>query len=204
MNISKRMILTSTVAVLALCTASFALAGNVIVNGDFESGDLSGWVTAGMSPSSTIDVVAGDNGPSFPGNNSVFMDNQVSGLGLVLKQSTLPGNAGPGTVYYSFDLKLGQADLGGVFFVEIFAEQDGAGIIAGSGVMGPYTPADWTTFQGTFEAPLGTDFLTIQFGAITGANIGSVSSMSVDNVSMDQSPVSNEDVNWGAAKALYR
>jgi hypothetical protein len=133
------------------------------------------------------------------------MDNQAMALGLTLKQSTPPGSAIAGTVFYSFDLKLGQAANGGVFFVEIFAEQVGGGVIGGSGLLGNYTPAGWTTFQGSFVAPANTDFLTIQFMANTGAVGGSVSSMHVDNVDLHQAPVVPvESPSWEGMKALYR
>ena len=94
--------------------------------------------------------------------------------------------ASEGEVFYSFDLNLGAQDVGGVFFVEIFAEQAGGGVLAGSGVLGNYNPAGWETFSGSFMAPAGTDFLTIQLSAITGGAEGSLSSMSIDNVSLTQ------------------
>jgi hypothetical protein len=133
------------------------------------------------------------------------MDNRAEALGLTLKQTLAPGTAIAGTVAYSFDLKLGQAALGGVFFVQIFAEKTGVGIVGSSGLLGNYTPAGWTTFTGTFTAPVGTDFLTIQFMANTGAVIGSVSTMLVDNVNLDQGGVvATESSTWGNIKGLYR
>ena len=74
------------------------------------------------------------------------------------------------------------ADVGGVLFVEIFAEQEGVGIIGGSGLIGPLWPWEWTHYEGTFEAPAGTDFLTIQFMANTGAAEGTNCVAHVDNV----------------------
>ena len=107
-------------------------------------------------------------------------------------------------MFYSFDLKLGQAANGGVFFVEIFAEQSGVGIIGGSGLLGNYTPADWTNFSGQFEAPAGTDFFTIQFVAVTGAVTGSVSSMYVDNVDLNQGgSVPTQTKSVGTLKAMH-
>ena len=172
------------VAALTLVAGS-ASAQNLLVNPGFEDGNLTGWVLAGESGSSSVSVVA-DNGPSEIGSNAAFLNNQAEAVGRTMKQTTAPGSGGPGTVYYSFDLKVGQAALGGVFFVEIFAEQIGVGIIGGSGLLGNYTPADWTTFSGQFEAPANTDFFTIQFTAVTGATTGSVSTMYVDNVDLNQ------------------
>lgn len=204
MQLRSRLTTIIFVAVAALSVVGTASAQNVLVNGDFEFGDLTGWEVFGSATSAGVTVESPDNGPSQPGTNHAFMDNQQDGLGLTLKQTTLPATAGPGEVFYSFDLKLGEAELGGVFFVEIFAEQSGVGIVGGSGLLGNYTPADWTNFSGSFVAPAGTDFLSIQFSANTGANVGSVSSMRVDNVSLSQNVVPVETSNLGELKSLYR
>lgn len=164
-----------------LATTIIEAPSNLLVNPGFETGDLTGWEVFGQSGESDVTVLSGDNGPSEPGMHSAFMDNHALALGLTLKQSTAAGSARPGQVFYSFDLKLGEADVGGVFFVEIFAEQAGGGVIGQSGLLGNYTPADWTAYDGSFEAPVGTDFLTIQFMANTGGAEGSISTMNVDN-----------------------
>ncbi len=202
MQMTKKLVLGCVLATL-VGVAGVASAENVLVNPGFESGDLTGWLVFGASPNSSVTVVSGDNGPSAPGSSCAFMDNHAQAMGLTLKQSTLPGTAGPGTVLYSFDLKLGQAANGGVFFVELFAEQEGVGIIGGSGLLGNYTPAGWTTFSGSFLAPEGTDFVTIQLTAVTGAVDGTVSSMYVDNVILDAA-VAVEPTTWSAIKALSR
>jgi hypothetical protein len=182
-----------------------ASAANILLNPGFETGDLNGWQVFGQSGASDVTAQAGDNGPSAPGTYNAFMDNQAEALGLVLKQSSVPGTAMPGEVTYSFDLKLDQADVGGVLFVQIFAEQSGVGIVGGSGLMGPFWPwGAWQTFTGSFVAPAGTDFLTIQFTATTGAAIGSNCIAHVDNVVLDQGMVPVEESTWAGVKALYR
>jgi len=192
-------------AVTAMGAMDSAQAANLLVNPDFETGDLTGWQVFGASPSSSITIQSPDNGPSAPGTHNAFMDNQAPAVGLVLKQSTGPGTASDGDVDYSFDLKLIQADVGGVFFVEIFAEQTGVGIVGGTGLMGPYWPWNaWETFSGSFVAPAGTDFLTIQFTATTGADPASTCLMHVDNVVLDQGTVPVEAATWGGVKAMYR
>ena len=194
------------VALLLAATVTAASAASLLTNPGFETGDLTGWQVFGIGANSGVTVQSPDNGPALPGTHNAFMDNHQGGLGLTLKQSTAPGSAAPGTVYYSFDLKLGQAALGGVFFVQIFAEKAGGGVLAGgSGLLGNYTPANWTTFAGSFMAPANTDFLTIQFMANTGATDGSISSMHVDNVDLNQGGiVSAHSTSWGRMKALYR
>lgn len=208
MQLGNRVLVSCAVVLLGLASMGVvdsALAVNLLVNPDFETGDLTGWQVFGASPSSNVTVQSGDNGPSAPGTHNAFMDNQAEALGLVLKQSTVPGTAMPGDVNYSYDLKLDQADLGGVFFVEIFAEQSGVGIVGGTGLIGPLWPwGAWQTFGGSFVAPAGTDFLTIQFAATTGATVGSTCLMHVDNVVLDQQLVPVEDASWGSMKAMYR
>lgn len=193
------------VGLLLAVTVTGASAANLVTNPGFETGDLTGWQVFGLSGLSSVTVQSPDNGPSAPGTHNAFMDNRAEALGLTLKQSTAPGSATAGMVYYSFDLKLGQAANGGVFFVQVFAEQAGGGVIGTSGLLGNYTPAGWTAFSGSFMAPANTDFLTIQFMANTGAVTGSVSSMHVDNVDLHQDTVVPvEPTNWSGVKALFQ
>lgn len=205
MKSCKCMVLFTVLAIAAL-TTGVASAQNVLVNGDFETGDLTGWVVAGGNASATVSVQSGDNGPSLIGTNNAFMENFGEALGLTLKQTTPVGSATAGQIDYAFDLKLDQADIGGVFFVEIFAEKDGAGIVGGSGLLGPFWAWNaWSTFSGSFMAPVGTDFLTIQFEAVTGAAIGTNCVAHVDNaIIMGSGTVAEEAQTWSNVKAMYR
>ena len=202
MNICKRTLLI--VLSLSLALAGAATAQNVILNGDFETGDLTGWEVNGASPNSQIIALDDMNGPAAPGMYNAYLENYAPALGLNLKQATTPGTISEGTVFYSFDLKLDQADVGGVFFVQIFAEQSGVGIVGGTGNMGPFWAWEWETFEGEFEAPAGADFVTIQFVATTGAADGSNCLGRVDNVVVHQGLVPNESGSLDGIKALYR
>ncbi len=198
--------LMTSVACVALVTlsATAGFAANALTNPGFETGDLTSWQVFGLGANSSVPVVA-DNGPSAAGTHCAYMDNHAEALGLTLKQTTAPGTAAGGLVTWTFDLKLGQAALGGVFFVQIFAEKTGAGIVGTSGLLGNYASAGWNTYSGSFVAPAGTDFLSIQFMANTGANVGSVSTMYVDNVSLEQEGiVATDSATWGGIKSLYR
>lgn len=193
------------VALIVAATTTAASAANLLVNPGFETGDLTGWQALNLSGSASITVGSPDNGPSAPGTFHAFLNNQSEALGLTLKQVTPDGSAAPGPVFYSYDLKLGVAALGGVFFVEIFAQNAAGAVIANAGLQGNYTPANWTSFSGSFVAPANTDHLTIQFEAVTGAVIGGQSSMRVDNVNLNQgSLVSAKPTSWGRIKGLYR
>lgn len=207
MQFSNRIVVGCAVVALALASlgaVNHAVAANLLVNPDFETGDLTGWLVYGQTASSDVTVLSGDNGPAAPGTHTAFMDNQAEAMGLTLKQSTADGSAMAGGVDYSFDLKLVQADLGGVLFVEIFAEQAGGGVIGGSGLMGPFWSWDWTTHNGSFAAPPNTSFLTIQIMANTGANVGSNCIAHVDNVVLDQGTVPVEAATWSTIKSMYR
>ena len=205
----KSLVLGCILTVLALPltgAVTDASAQNVIVKPGFESGDLTGWEVAGGNSVATVTVQSPDNGPTLPGTNNAFLNNLGEAIGLNLKQSTAPGTAAPGNVDYSFDLKLDEAAIGGVVFVQMFAEQDGVGIVGGSGLLGPLWPWNvWTTYTGSFTAPAGTDFLTIRFEAATGADIGTSSVLHVDNVILAQPGVgATEPSSLSNVKALYR
>lgn len=199
-----RNVVVFAVAVLAFGTMGVASA-NMLVNPDFETGDLTGWQVFGISGSSNVTIDSPDNGPTLPGTHNAYMVNQGEAIGLTLKQTTVPGSATAGEVYYSYDLKLDAADVGGVLFVQIFAEQSGVGVIGGSGLMGPLWPWNaWTAYSGSFTAPANTDFLTIQFMANTGAAAGTSCIAHVDNVDLNQGASPVESTSWTNLKALYR
>ncbi|MBN2564586.1 MAG: hypothetical protein JXB46_02630 [Candidatus Eisenbacteria bacterium] len=207
MQLNRNVVVGFAVAVLAFAAlgAMDDAAANLLVNPGFETGDLTGWQVFGQSANSDVTAQSGDNGPSVPGTYNAFMDNQAEALGLTLKQTTVPGSATAGEVFYSYDLKLDQADVGGVLFVQVFAEETGVGIIGGSGLIGPLWPwGSWTAYSGSFIAPAGTDFLTIQFMANTGAATGSNCRAHVDNVDLNQGASPVESTSWSSVKAMFR
>jgi len=152
----------------------------VVVNGDFETGDLTGWdvfVNGGtITPDNTennggmwsVHVVAG------PGNNPV------------LKQSFLfPGVVVPGgTVNISFDMK-GSAAAGGIVFPELISE--GAGGAAVGNLLDTIAAptADWTTYN--YSPVAGADVtggVTFQLAIVCGADPGCSNDVFIDNVTV--------------------
>ena len=117
MQLVTRLAIVSALAILALplSGAMTASAQNLLTNPGFETGDFTGWEVIGAGPSSFATIGSPDNGPSAGGTNHAFLDNQAQALALLIKQSTAAGSAAAGMVNYSFDLKLGEAALGGVF-----------------------------------------------------------------------------------------
>jgi len=167
--------------------------GELTINGDFETGDTSGWeffpndgtfaatmaqANGGLwSGNLVASVPAGGGPPSFP----------------VIKQA----NIGTGTVQpnssvdISFDLFGSVSGAGGVFFAEFFSELSGGGtsssVILGGGPLFP--TGTWTTY--TFTTPTGNDVsggVTLQLKADCGANPGCTVDAYIDNVSVMPSP----------------
>lgn len=198
-------VIVSMACAAAVVLSAGQASANLLTNPGFESGSLTGWSALNTNAVATITVQTPDNGPSAAGTHNAFLNNLGEAIGLVLAQTTPLGSATPGPVYYAYDLKTGPTALGGVFFVEIFAQNAAGAVIGNAGLQGNYTPATWTTFSGSFVAPAGTDHLTIQFEAVTGAVVGGSSAMHVDNVLLQQViPTGTNTTTWGKLKTLYR
>lgn len=175
----------------ALLSLAIAFAPNsqleadllLTTNGDFESGDTTGWTSFAMG-SQTFDVT----NDAANGSSAGLLTNLIDGQPLVVKQA----NLGVGvvvvgeTVSISFDAK-GEGVLGGVAFAEFFSEIDGGGTSSAE-ILGGGPLALTNTYQTfNFTATTGTDIsggVTLQFNAATGANIGSTSTLFIDNVSV--------------------
>ncbi len=181
---------------LAAQTAPCAIS----VNGDFETGDFSGWQ---QFPSS-----AGSISLVSPGLNSSFaanIDNQVAPSASIIKNANLGiGTVMPGeTITITFQAK-GATANGGVVFVEVFSEIAGGGVsssvILGGAPLGLNAdPNVWTPFR--FTTPAGPNVsggITLQIGAITGAVNGSVSNVTVDDVVVSVDRAAAAWSNYGA------
>lgn len=127
--------------------------GNLAINGDFETGNTSGWeitenngsfdVTSteaacgNFSGRLVADIDGGTGGPSFP-----FVKQANIGIGTVTPNSQ---------VTISFDLRGSLAGIGGVVIAEFFSENSSGGTSA-SEILGggPLTPTDiWTRYSYT-------------------------------------------------------
>lgn len=175
--------ITGLASLAGLLIGNTALAANLILNPDFSTGDLTGWTPLGVTSGATITVNPTGGNPG----DYAWLNNSVQAYNLGLSQTTPNGSVvGAGlTVTYSFDLLGGSQAAGGVDFVHIFDQNSTGGVISqGPGLLGPFFPSasGWTTYTGSFTTVAGSDHLTIEFDATTGANIGSVDQMGVDNV----------------------
>jgi hypothetical protein len=182
----------SSVAVAALVfVAGQVSAANLVLNPGFETGDLTSWSVFGAGSGASVTVQTPDNGPSAPGSFNAYMTNSIAAANLALQQSTAVGDAIPGLVNYSFDMKGSVSANGGVFFVHIWDINSTGGVIdQGPGLLGPYFPStsSWTTITGSFTAPANVNHLEVEFDCTTGAAAGSAEAIHVDNVSLSQVP----------------
>jgi hypothetical protein len=193
MKFDQRLFAAALGIALFVVSASRVSATNLIANPGFETGDLTGWTVINASPYGGVSVRSDENDPLAAGSFNAFASNLYSAAQIELQQSTPLGSAGPGTVNYSFDLRLDLSVRGGSFAVHIWDVNSGGGIIdQGPGLLQPNISADgsWHTFSGTFTAPSNVDHFEIEFDTsvpvpLTGS---SAEIMRIDNVSISQVP----------------
>jgi hypothetical protein len=165
--------------------------GELAINGDFETGDTSGWVT--FVDATGASFTASSTNPSSGSFSGNLISDFNAGLGgpidAVVKQANLGagGTALPNTQYViTFDLR-GSASDGGVFFVEFFSELSAGGtskaeIITG----GPHPLSDtWTTYS--YTVLTGSDVsggITVQLKTSCGPVADCLVDVFFDNVSI--------------------
>jgi PEP-CTERM motif len=173
-----------------LLIGNSVLATNLILNPGLETGDTTGWSVLGASDGSAyVNILSPNNGPSAPGTYDAYMYNVIPAANLALQQSTALGDASPGLVNYSFDLKVDTSLNGGVVFIHLWDINSTGGVIdQGPGLLGPYFNTGWQTYSGSWTAPAGVNHFEIEFDCTTGAASGSAEAIEVDNVSLTQVP----------------
>jgi len=177
------------VAILASLSLN-ASAIELTVNGDFETGDFTGWTQFPTGPNAASQQTVDNVNPSagvFSGK--IFNDAPPSNS--LFKQANLaPGQLTAGqTVNISFDAR-GSLGVSGVSFAEFFTELSGGGtssneILGGGPLALDPDPDTWKTFN--FSTTVGPDSsggVTLQLGTTLGAVGGATSSMWYDNVSV--------------------
>ncbi|MEL7474228.1 MAG: hypothetical protein AAGK04_13000, partial [Planctomycetota bacterium] len=178
----------SALAVFAVAGA--ANAQELTTNGDFETGDLTGWDTSFLLPGQTFNLTGDAASGSFAGE--IF--NDLPAQGGVIKQANIGiGTVNPGDeIQISFKAK-GNFLAGGVLFAEFFSELDGGGtssseILSG----GPLFVSNETEYQMfSFTTTAGPDVsggVTLQFNAGTGGAPGSLALAFIDDVSVVRVP----------------
>ena len=176
----------AVMAGLALNAAAVELA----VNGDFETGDTTGWtLPLGPAGGQTWGVTSDAASGAWAGE----LFNDVAPAAWPVKQA----NIGVGIVQpnqaitISFDAK-GSGVAGGVAFAELFSELSGGGTSATEILGGGPLALDGVNYQTyVFNTVTGPDVsggVTLQFNAATGANTAAPRRLLIDNVSVSVIP----------------
>ena len=163
----------------------------VTVNGDFETGDTTGWTSFATDNNGSFAITdAQANGGTYSGNLVAGVPAEGGPASFpVIKQANIGvGTVTPNTsVTISFDLYGSMAGDGGVVFAEFFSEL-GAGGVSQAEILGggPIAPSGtWTNYR--FTTTTGSDVsggVTLQLKADCGANAGCMIDAYFDNVSV--------------------
>ena len=171
--------------------------GELTVNGDFETGDISGWTDFSAPNQGTFAAtMAQASGGLYSGNlvASVPPQGGFASFPLVRQANIGIGTVAPNRpITISFDLFGSVAGVGGVVLAKFLSELSGGGAssseILGGGPLLPVAPNDWTAgwVTYTFDATTGPDVsggVTLQIMADCGAIPGCVVDIFIDNVSV--------------------
>jgi hypothetical protein len=180
---SKKTITTLALALTMFAGAAQAAITDIAVNGDFETGDFTGWT---QFPGSLGDagqtIVAGN-----PGSAARLLE--TAAAPSVIKQANLlPGEWTEGQqIDVQFDIR-GIAGNGGVLFAEFFSEISPEGvskaeILSGGPLFPNADPNVWTTYN--FSVTVGPDSsngVTLQFASVCAPIDGCIADYVIDNV----------------------
>jgi hypothetical protein len=164
-------------------------AGDIAVNGGFETGDFTGWQQFDGGAIQAITNVNPSSGTFAANLNIPVIGAGGGGVDNLIKNANLEaGNLTAGAaVTVSFDMRGSLSGAGGVVFAELFSELDGGGVSKAEILGGaPLTPVDaWTPY--TFNTTLGPDVaggVTLQLKVGCGAVEGCGADVYFDNVSI--------------------
>ena len=180
---TKKTITALAVALSMFAGASQAAITDIAVNGDFETGDFTGWVQfPGSLGEAGQTIVAGN-----PGSAARLLETAPA-ANIIKHANLLPGEWTEGQqIDIQFDIR-GTAGAGGVLFAEMFSELEGGGTskseILGGGPLFPNAdPNVWTTYN--FSSTVGPDSsggITLQFNSACAPVVDCIADYTIDNV----------------------
>ena len=156
--------------------------GELTTNGDFETGDFTGWTNfCDQGAASCTVTMDNPNGGSF----AARLEQPTPAANVVIKQERIAAGqvANGDTVDVSFSLR-GAVGVGGVVFLEVFTEETGGGVVL-EGIFGPLFPtAGWVQVSESVSLTGNPgDGITVQIAGITGGDPASFVDIYVDDVS---------------------
>jgi len=160
---------------------------NLAANGDFETGNATGWLLFQNGGTAALDNTT-NNGGTWSGklatggpSNPAFKQERI-GAGTV--------KAGD-VVRIKFDVKGAVTQPGAVFNVLLFGEGASGASFTHVFNPAPVPGANWTTFTGNFTIGAGTDVsegISFLIEAVCGGDAGCSVSANIDNVSVTLNP----------------
>ena len=162
--------------------------GELAVNGDFETGDDTGWFIFQNGGTAALDNTL-NNGGTWSGRLTVG----DTGGNPAFKQERIgSGTVAAGdTVQVQFDYIGSIMQPGAIVNVLLFGEGAGGVSFTQSLAPGPNPGGTWTQFTGTYEIPGGTDVsegISVLIETVCGAVAGCNVVMNIDNVSVTLNP----------------
>jgi len=154
--------------------------GELTTNGDFETGDFTGWTNFCDAGTCTV-TTDNPNGGVYAG--SVFIDT-LSANAVIKQERIAAGEVATGdTIAVELSIR-GSVGPGGVVFLELFSENTGGGV-DNEGLRGPFFPTnDWVQISESFTLSGSPgDGITVQIATVTSGDVGSFVDLFVDDVS---------------------
>ena len=160
---------------------------NIATNGDFETGDDTGWILFQNGGSAALDNSI-NNGGSWSGR----LETNGPSNPAFKQEAIAAGTVAAGDeVQVQFDHTGTVGGEGGVFNVILFGEGAGGASFTHVFNPGPSLSGSWTTFTGTYTIPGGTDVsggISFLIETVCGGASGCTVTANIDNVSVILNP----------------